>query len=457
MRLNTILDAMILAHLFEAEFGFEWSADDAPSTDGQPIPDVHGVFERTFVAQHLQARVPDRSSLVRLTAPTGSRRDFEHLLASARDRGIFDVDQPRNLRHMLPFLKDRFGSDNYRSTFEKLGFIDPIRRAIALARAMDVASDAVALHVRGGDIVHGTHAHHGAYLAKAPSIFELERQLEASLSEQRQVWLVGQEADLIDNLARRYPGVRTLLDHAPVRALGGTERVIFDALLMSRMSTIHGGNSGVTMLARRVGGAAFANLSDLGADVDTRVLLDDPLAGATYDGISNDMKAHSYLKPLLRVDPASWHADHLQLLRLAQSWRPGSRFLEVLRICLSFHLGRCTEAEALCRSFLRHASSPQPGLEVDYAFLLGGRQHCPSRELARLSAADGMRHPACWLLYKVGEAVTSGAYPDATGAARAIEAFKRGAGDDAIGAAMVQVLGRCLADHDDSPGSVLAT
>lgn len=447
MRLNTILDAMILAQLFQADFGFEWSGDDAPSTDGQAIPEVHGVFERTFVDEHLQACVTDGSTLTRLTAPVKSELEFESLLASARRRGLFEVDQPRNLRHMLPFVRDRIAKDAYRCAFDALGFVDSIRRAIGLAREIDLAPDAVTLHVRGGDIVHGAHAHHGTYTAKAPSIFELERQLEASLSEKRQVWLIGQEADLIDNLSRRYPGVRELSGYPAVQSLDGAERVLFDALLMSRMSRIYGGNSGVTLLARRVGGVAFFNLSELDIDLDGRALLGDPLALAAYDGISSDMKAHSYLKLLHRVEPAGWNSTHLALLRLAKSWRTDCRFLEVLMICMSFHLGWRSEAEVRCRSFLQQILSPQCDLDVDYAFLLGGRQHCPSRELALLSGADRLGQPACWLLYLVGEAITTGTRESIASAVQAIDALRCGAGDEAIGGAMTQVLGRCLTDR----------
>ena len=33
---------------------------------------------------------------------------------------------------------------------------------------------AVVIHLRGGDILHGTHAHHATYLHKAPSVLEID-------------------------------------------------------------------------------------------------------------------------------------------------------------------------------------------------------------------------------------------------------------------------------------------
>ncbi len=116
----------------------------------------------------------------------------------------------------------------------------------------------------------------------------------------------------------------------PDPALGDAAQVIFHAVLMARMKSIHGGNSGVTGLSRRLGTPRFTGIAAMPDLVTTAKLLTDPMADPAYAGVSATAGAHPYVKAVTAVPPGAWGRDHLALLRLAQGYRPGSRFLDLL-------------------------------------------------------------------------------------------------------------------------------
>ena len=103
--------------------------------------------------------------------------------------------------------------------------------------------------------------------------------------------------------------------------------MIFDAVLMSRMQAIWGGNSGVTLLSRRLGGLPFHDLARMPPVSDPATWRGDPLAAPAFAEVSSAMKAHAYVKVITAADPAAWTDLHCDLITLARHWRPDSKFL----------------------------------------------------------------------------------------------------------------------------------
>ena len=447
MRLNTILDTMLLAKVTSGTFGFLWSEDQSHALDQQTTSALTQVFTQGFIAQHRITNPGDLATAPVLT-PVRSEAALAKVIEAAGPARLVGLDQPRDLSRFAPYLADRLDNDAYPVAFAALGFAPDIRRAIALAQGVQLGPNPVAIHLRGGDILHGTHAHHATYLHKAPSVLEIEALITGLTGAGRTVWLVGQEPDVITCMARLHPGVTT---PATRPALGDVAQVIFDTVLMSRMQEIHGGNSGVTLLSRRLGGRAFFDLAKLPPVTPSVSWREDPLAAPAYAEVSVNMKAHSYVKVITASDPAAWTDLHLDLIGLARRWRPDSKFLGLAQVCVLAQLGQMRAAEAEARNLLA-SPLPAPILpEMGYAFLLEQGHFFPIRLTAPLAACDPGRHPALQVFAALRQILAD---PSARGTGIvAIGAALSALGSDAVDPKFRAMIDRCLQDSAQSPPS----
>ena len=400
MRLNTILDAMLLAKATAGTFGFTWDEQETHALDQQTTSALAAVFTPAFIASHRVTTLGPGPVLV----PVPSAQALADQVKAAAPSGLIHLDQPRDLGRFAPFLADRLAQSAYPDAFAALGFTPDIRQAIALAQGPPVGPTSVAIHLRGGDILHGTHAHHATYLHKAPSVLEIDSLITKLTAERQTIWLIGQEADLIVCMARRHPGVIL----SPQTALSDVAQVIFDAVLMSRMQAIWGGSSGVTLLSRRLGGRPFHDLARLPPLTDPGTWRGDPLAAPAFADVSAAMKAHAYVKVITACDPASWTDLHLDLIRLARRWRPDSKFLGLVQVCVLAQRGQTDTAETQARALLAAPLSPSILPEMGYAFLAGAIHFFPLRLTAPLAGVNPKGHPALQVLAALRRALTTG-------------------------------------------------
>jgi hypothetical protein len=394
MRINTILDAAILAGLCDLDYGFVWDETATPALDQQTTGSARRVFTAEYLARHREPHGTRRPGAPDLFSPVRTEAALHSLLDRARTAGVIYLDQPRALDEFFAPLAPRLAPDAHARAFAALGFTPSVQAAISLARSLPLAPGARALHLRGGDILHGTHSHQATYLHKAPSLLEIEAQLNAFGPQSPPVWLIGQEPDVQAALAAAFPQVRAFGVTDPIPPLGEVEQVLFDAVFLSRMAHIHGGNSGVTLLSRRLGGVPFTDMAGVDYALTAESLADDPLSAPRHAGVSAHSKAHAYVKIVTACDPADWRDSHLRLMGLARAWRPDSAFLELMQACVLARLGHLAAAEAACRAVL--TTAPAPGTDPDmlYAFLTGGAHYFPMRQVAALA---GLTTPACGL------------------------------------------------------------
>lgn len=442
MRLSTILDAMLLARWFDGSFSFFWDATATPASDQQTTDAPDRLFTRAFLDRHcLPAAVHDPAALDLSTrAPT--LEALRQRLDQAREAGTIYVDQPRNFLNFMPYLADRFRPDDYANAFAALGFTPAVRRAIDLAQQVPLDPGSVAIHLRGGDILHGTHAHVATYLHKAPSIPEVEALFVALEAEGRPTWLVGQEPDVQACLTRLYPGVCAVDVTHPAPDLDDVSRVMFDVTLMSRMDRIYGGNSGVTLLSRRLGGGLpFADLAKSPPTLAIETLLGDPLAHARYAGISAASKAHGYVKPVAATDPADWTVRDLCLVRLARQHRPDSKFLALVEVAVLARLGQAEAAESQCRTLLTQPLAQGLDPEMAFAFLLGSHHYFPVQITAPLIGATT---PSCALFGSLNHWVTQLDEPGRMEASQALQTAEIALAPGGIDPTFRKMILRCI-------------
>lgn len=443
MRLATVLDVMLLARWFNGSFGFFWDATTTPAADQQAIDAPERVFTRDFLDRH---RLPE--SVHDPAAPDLSTRAptpeaFSQILDRARQGGALYFHQPRQLPAFMPFLADRFRPADYAETFAAIGFTAAVRHAIDLARRWPLAPGAVAIHLRGGDILHGTHAHMATYLHKAPSVPEVEALLEALQAEGRQTWLVGQEPDVQACLCRLHPGVHAVGVTHPAPDLDPVARVLFDATLMSRMARIHGGPSGVSLLSRRLGGGLpFVDLARKPPGLGIEPLLADPLSDPRYAGVSPASKAHAYVKPVAVAVPSGWSMHELGLIELARRHRPDSKFLTLMEVAVLARLGQAEAAESLCRRLLTQPLAPGLDPDMAFAFLLGADHYFPVQATAPLTAVTT---PCCALFGRLNEMVVRPSAATRTAARQALQAAEAALAPDPIDLVCRRMIERCMA------------
>ena len=386
MRLNTILDAALLAKAVAGSFAFTWDEQESHALDQQTTSALADVFAADFIAAHRLTAAPTAPVL----APVRSTEALAGQIRAAGPSATLLLDQPRDLPRFVPVLAARLDLNPYPDAFAALGFAAGVRRAIALAQNLPLTGNAVAIHLRGGDILHGTHAHHATYLHKAPSVLEIDGLITKLTGMGHKVWLIGQERDVQACMARRHAGV-TL---PPDVAQGDVAQVLFDAVLMSRMQAVWGGNSGVTLLSRRLGGQPFHDLARLPPISDPGAWRHDPLAAPAFAEISPAMKAHTYVKVITATDPADWTDLHRDLIALARHWRPDSKFLGLVQICVLTRLGHAAQAESAAKALLATPLPPVILPEMGYAFLTEAEHYFPQRLTAPLAEAPLHGHPA---------------------------------------------------------------
>ncbi len=431
MRLNTLLDTAVLAGVFSGDYVFCWDESPTPAIDQQTTGNALQVFSPAFLARH---RIDD----TRVPAGTLSLRAFRNLVGTdgtgldslSADITVL-VDRPLNIPALFPFLGPSWQPD-YRRLFDSFGFSDPVRHAIAAAGDVQMAGNATAIHLRGGDVIHGTHSHMATYLDKAlslPEIMVLTSRLKRKGAE---IWLVGQETDVQTWLVHNVGGLRALGLTDPRPNLHGAGLVMFDAVLMSRMQRIIGGYSGVTQLSQRLGRADVSNVSRK-TIVAARDLCDDPLAAAGFAAVSDNHKAHAYVKAALAVDPDAWDETHLAVARLARGYRPDSRFLGLMEIAILFRLGRLAEAEAACLDWFATTLAANLDPALPYAFLTGGSHFFPTGPLRPLTGFRDASYPGLSLLAAISRLYAlDGAAPSAETAQDLRESLARITVDPAL-------------------------
>jgi hypothetical protein len=410
MRLITILDAALLAHALDGDYAFLWDEADTPAIDQQTTSSASAVFDPAFLARHRIAENAIATAPV-LDSHAASAQHLRAQIDAARPGGTLRIERPLGLESSTRALSDALGPRAFADLFDALGLSAPVRAAIVAARALPLPDNAVAIHIRGGDVVHGTHSHMATYLHKAPSLPEIAALATRLTTEGRPVWLVGQEPDLQEALAATIPGVRTL---GPAR-FDDVAQVIFDATFMARMSAVWGGNSGVTALSRRIGGIAFTDMARMDPLVSADDIRADPMAAPAYATVSANAKAHASIKPVIACPPADWTATHADLVAMAMRYRPGTRFLPLIDICVSATTATPALAETRARDWLSAPLAPDIDPDLGLAFLQDWPDHFPLAQVAALGQPDPATLPALALVTALAARIGSPG-PDTTNA-----------------------------------------
>lgn len=406
-RLTTLLNAVILADLTGRDFGFVWYSAALPDIDRQANSDLGLLFTPEFVERHLVDFLSLRAGMPHYLNRAYDRAEFEALMDAARQHGVFQVDRPGKLEQIFPHLAERIDPGINARAFEGLGFTDGARAAMRLAREIDLPEGAVGLHLRGGDIVHGSHSNHGGYLHKAVSIFEAEAIAQKTRKAGRPLVIVGQEEDAIDALAHHHDHVSGVHRIAAAQDFDPVQGVLFDVVVLSRMSRIWAANSAVSRLAVKIGDVRLSDVEKAallpGPDIFRTPPFDDP----RYADISDAYKAYSAIKTVWTRPVESWGRPHLVAMQYANRMRPGVQFIHLVLGAIRARTGRMDIAEDRVRDMFRLPPVVE-GADVTPYYLLSDDPPAPRDLIACFEGADREAHPHAHFLWSMCRACHDG-------------------------------------------------
>ena len=257
-RLNALLNAIWLAEMHGCGFRFCWS--DRFSTDPtHAIRPAAETFAPGFLDRHLISDAQARG-LWTITGPGRSLPDI-----GARLARLGQIAAPReDLASLMAPEEELSDTTALSRAFARIEFSDEISDAIRTARALPLPADAVAIHLRAGDIIFGPYRKYIHFAYKALPVTLVRMVLDKMQAEGRAVYLFGQDATLIDQLSdgvHVHDGTGLAPDAAA--AWGRPARALFDLVLLSRFPQILGGTSGFIRQACAIGGCVHVEAPKL--------------------------------------------------------------------------------------------------------------------------------------------------------------------------------------------------
>lgn len=252
-RLRALTNAIYLASRLGYAFGFQWD-DRLAGREHQSADRQAEVFCPEFIERYsipadcqLQGFVETQDLLL-------TRQKVAQFEADPSFRG-FICHQGVLTRWLDPSLLPD-SAFSYRDAFNLIGFSEPVRHAIGMARRISLPPRLTALHLRGGDVIYGVFRRSARYQGKAlpaPLAAHLIRQIE---EEGGGVLLFGQDTQLISQLKA---GSRALDvgDLYPTSFGLPAAQSLFEITVMSRCERIIAGSSGFALLAREMGAVSW--------------------------------------------------------------------------------------------------------------------------------------------------------------------------------------------------------
>ena len=340
IRLLAILQAMHLADLLGAKFAFTWS--DKSDRAHHATPSAAETFREEYLAQYVVK--PRQAGIVENTEPVNEIEDLQRMAEGAKGWRLRETKSFKWLPGVTRFAPP----GRYRKHFNSIGFRRYIKDAINAAREAELAADAVALHLRAGDIVYGEYRFELRFARKVVALPIALALVERWTAQGRTVVLFNQDPDVAP-LFRAFSNVVVAEDLAK-RFEKPIARALFEIVLMSRCAEIYAGSSGFANLAARIG--------DVTLTEPRRMLKPQEQIGILETDLSDPDRMARY--PDMQAAFAAWHGAillepssperALPLYRLAAEKDPVNGYYRLKCASILYRMGRRDEADGQLRS-----------------------------------------------------------------------------------------------------------
>ncbi len=339
-RLRGLINAMILAEHFGVEYKFIWPERGAGSQQHHAIVRARATFNRTFLGlHHIEKITPEEYPP--LTGRLQPPAEIRALLASPV-KGIAVTQEPIDRLIDLRELKNLRGK--YRRAFYRIRFTKEALLAVESATIVPLPRNAVAVHLRAGDIIYGSFRMSSAATHKAacyPVVKQLIMRLKA---EGKNPIIFGQDQTVCRLLADKFGLVLATdivtYDDQLCAALS-------EIVVMSRCDEIYAGASGFSILAGLIGDKK--RQSPAGEQTPQEVI--DCIAGdKELDDPASPLPAlqRAYAYYMIAYVGIDAVADDIVVAALGQAldYDPINAFYAVNKANLEARAGNLTAAEA---------------------------------------------------------------------------------------------------------------
>ena len=162
--------------------------------------------------------------------------------------------------HSRNFMAEYNGSKNLKSQFDRIGLRSPYSDAVQMAEAVEIPENAVAMHVRSGDIIFSKVRERTRFLEKTIPLPVAKAIVRDLVGSGRPVIVFCQDEHSLSLLTEE--GAVPAAEYVPAEVGGAEERDLFEIVLMSRCSEILAGGSVFAMTACLTGKASLRNPAD---------------------------------------------------------------------------------------------------------------------------------------------------------------------------------------------------
>lgn len=267
-RLRAILNAIITAEILPVEFKFNWT-DDYP----YPNKELHAIPEKTvlFSEEFLKKYHLDDSLIESIKSKNFSDIESTDELLDTP----FVLIQQDYILHKHSITKDKFHRNHYESAFKKIEFSNRFKEIISIVDSIKVSESAVAVHVRGGDLIAGDFKNCPFYLDKALPFPLINELIKECVNNGENIIIFGQDKEILEHLRERYSGLLASDFYNEKGMRTPTEKAFFDILLMSKCRRILASKSGFSLSASLISGAQFVEIQSIFNKEKTAAILSD--------------------------------------------------------------------------------------------------------------------------------------------------------------------------------------
>lgn len=336
-RIKGIVNALAVADYYDSSFSFEWPEFSKHNAVHHSIEPVEKVFSSEFINAHygnFQSKITLRTFLE-------ANDDLEPVSKINQEEKNVSIIVPHgDLKDVEPalayYIADRSKSQSeYLDAFHRIQFSDNLMDAIKIAESLDIGKDAVALHLRAGDIIYGRYRFNGRYSNKVVPFPLCAAFIEEERALGREVLLFGQDANYCRQLAAAF-GAKFAEDFHQKYNFDKMQATLFDIVAMSRCKRVVAGQSGFSQLAQRIGGFTMIDPRKLKTPQEAATLLCDTLLDKV-----GESRITSVNPSRLQKSFAAWYTiqhfgnwvssqNEVQLLEIAIQNDPQNAFYRIM-------------------------------------------------------------------------------------------------------------------------------
>lgn len=349
-RLNAIYNAMLISELIGCTFQFNWGPlnNHRHVAAYHAIGSVFDVFSSDFINRHYN---PDISTecMQYLTIPKGNLHDVCEQLVQQISGGKCLAPQNPSLINSIKLPKST-RLDLSQRIWSKFEFAKPIENIKKLIFSdINLPKNAVAIHIRAGDIVYGVYSRNPTWASKiitAPMATVLACELQR---QGKAIILFGQEQETVTKLADIY-GFHTAKEFYKSTINSDLEFALSDVFLMSRCEAIYAGSSGFSRLANKFSHSELCSPFSIFSHKDWPELIHAEISN-NLGLYSNEQCAYAYFVSTKFCIKIGAFIDALNYIRLARVFNPENMMYLIIESFVCLHMGDFETSNKLLSNF----------------------------------------------------------------------------------------------------------